>query len=494
MLWMLVANLVSLSPAVGWSAGASRVTITPNEPVWMAGYASRTQPGQQKASELYARGLALRDAGGNTGLLIALDLVGIDGETAGRWAAEIGKEHRLPRKSIVLACSHTHCGPVVGATLRDMYPVTEADKQAGTRYQGFLQERIFLAARQAMANLAPATLTWYRGTCDFAVNRRNNPEPEVEKLRAAGTLKGPVDHSVPVLAIRDHQGKSRAILFGYACHATTMGFQQWYGDWPGEACAALEKDMREQRGDEAGVAVFVAGCGADQNPLPRRRMELAIAYGNRLADSVKAAMDGKGPAVQGKLGMALDMADLPLETPPGRDTLLDQRMSMDKAVSARARRLLALLDSGSPLPTRYAAPVQAWSVGDARGLVFLPGEVVVDYALRLPGELPGRQWWIGSYANDVMAYIPSRRVRREGGYEGEKAMVYYGLPAPWREEVEEVLVGAVKRVAAQSLANIGTENPPSPGAGPQETPHFSKKKHFFRFRERNALPLARKGG
>jgi hypothetical protein len=79
----------------------------------------------------------------------------------------------------------------------------------------------------------------------------------------------------------------------------------------------------------------------------------------------------------------------------------------------------------------------------------------VDYALRLPKELPDRTWWAGSYANDVMACIPSRRVRKEGGYEGEKAMVYYGLPAPWREEVEEVLVGGVKRVAATALASDG---------------------------------------
>lgn len=494
MLWMLVEILVSVSPADGWSAGASRVTITPNEPVWMAGYASRTQPGQGKASELYARGMALRDSKGNTGLVIALDLVGIDGETAARWAAEIGKEHHLPRKSIVLACSHTHCGPVVGATLRDMYPVTESDRQASDRYQQYLQQRILLAARQAMANLAPANLTWYQGTCDFAVNRRNNAEPEVDKLRTAGALKGPVDHSVPVLAIRDMRGKPKAILFGYACHATTMGFQQWYGDWPGEACAALEKDLREQRGDDTGVAVFVAGCGADQNPLPRRRLELAISYGNRLAESVRAAIAGKGPAVQGDLGIAMDLVDLPLEAPPGRDTLLDQQMSKDRAVSARARRLLGLLDSGQPLPTRYAAPVQAWAVGDSRGVVFLPGEVVVDYALRLPGELAGRQWWIGSYANDVMAYIPSKRVRREGGYEGEKAMVYYGLPAPWREEVEEVLVGAVKQLTAKSLAKEAHESPPYPVAGPLETPLFSKKKHFFRFRERITPAFARKGG
>ena len=35
------------------------------------------------------------------------------------------------------------------------------------------------------------------------------------------------------------------------------------------------------------------------------------------------------------------------------------------------------------------------------------------------------------YANDVMAYIPSLRVLKEGGYEGGGAMIYYGLPTVW---------------------------------------------------------------
>jgi hypothetical protein len=46
-----------------------------------------------------------------------------------------------------------------------------------------------------------------------------------------------------------------------------------------------------------------------------------------------------------------------------------------------------------------------------------------------------------------MAYIPSRRVLGEGGYEGGGAMVYYGLPSPWSDEVEKVIVDEVKRQA-----------------------------------------------
>ena len=75
--------------------------------------------------------------------------------------------------------------------------------------------------------------------------------------------------------------------------------------------------------------------------------------------------------------------------------------------------------------------------------------MVVDYALRLKRELGPRTWAMG-YANDVMAYIPSKRVLLEGGYEGGGAMVYYGLPTVWSAEVEEkIMAGLLRQVHAK---------------------------------------------
>ena len=41
--------------------------------------------------------------------------------------------------------------------------------------------------------------------------------------------------------------------------------------------------------------------------------------------------------------------------------------------------------------------------------------------------------WVSGYSNDVMGYIPSLRVLKEGGYEGSGAMIYYVRPGPWSE-------------------------------------------------------------
>jgi hypothetical protein len=99
--------------------------------------------------------------------------------------------------------------------------------------------------------------------------------------------------------------------------------------------------------------------------------------------------------------------------------------------------------------------VQAWGLGPDLTLVTLGGEAVVDYALRLKKELgPGRTW-VMAYANDVMAYIPSLRVLKEGGYEGGGAMLYYGLPTVWGPRVEELIVAAAREQAANCRAAKG---------------------------------------
>src|SRR5260370_36685770 len=70
-------------------------------------------------------------------------------------------------------------------------------------------------------------------------------------------------------------------------------------------------------------------------------------------------------------------------------------------------------------------------------MVFLAGEVVVDYALRLYRELDASRLWVFAYTNDLPCYIPSERILREGGYEGGGAMVYYARPARLKPGIED---------------------------------------------------------
>jgi neutral ceramidase len=426
-----------------WKAGAAQQKITPEQPMWMAGYGSRNHPSTGFLNDLWVKVLVLEDPRGARVAMVGLDLVGIGPDITEPVLAELKKQHDLSASNVALFCSHTHSGPVVGRNLRSLHfeQVDEAQRQRIDDYAQRLRQSIVTTVDKAVGALQPSQLSYGQGTARFATNRRNNKEADVPRLRAENKLQGPFDHDVPVLKVADSQGKVTAVLFGYACHATVLGDYDWSSDYPGFAQSAL------QERHPGCTAVFFAGCGADQNPLPRRKVKLAKQYGNDLADSVDAVLATPLTPVTGNLQTAATKVDLSLSSVPSREQVEQDAKSSDKFVAARAKHYLRLLDEGKSIPAGYSYPIQLWRLGDKLTLVTLGGEVVVDYAVRLKQELGPGPTWVAGYANDVMAYIPSRRVLLEGGYEGGGAMVYYGLPSPWTPTVEEDIVRAVHGLA-----------------------------------------------
>jgi neutral ceramidase len=425
--------------SAGWQAGAAKVKITPTTRMWMSGYAARTRPAEGTLIDLWAKALVLNDPTGRRVVLVTMDLVGIPRELSLAVRTAIAEKHGLDASQVMLAVSHTHCGPVVGGNLGSMYFLDEAQNLLVDKYAEELKTKLSAVAAAAFERLAPATLTWGSGQAMFAVNRRENKEAEVPQLRDEGRLAGPVDYDVPVLAVRDDRQRLVAAVFGYACHATVLDFYQWSGDYPGFAQAALEAAHPGM------TALFWAGCGADQNPIPRRDPPLCQQYGERLAEAVERVLAGVMRPIAGELRSSYREIDLPFATLPTREDLDRQVSSGNKYEAERARRLIAQIAAGQPLSATYPYPVQVWRLGTEVVLVALGGEVVVDYAVRLKAELGGERVWAAGYANDVMAYIPSRRVLAEGGYEGGGAMVYYGQPSVWAPEVEELIVREVRR-------------------------------------------------
>ena len=92
--------------------------------------------------------------------------------------------------------------------------------------------------------------------------------------------------------------------------------------------------------------------------------------------------------------------------------------------------------------------MQAVALGDGLTIVALSGEVVVDYAIRLRNELGGerRSLWVAAYANDVIGYIPSVRILKEGGYEGGESFHGSTWPTPLAPDIEEIVIKAATEV------------------------------------------------
>lgn len=441
-----VACLIPLSSAraeTSYQVGIGRELITPAEPMWMSGYGARTKPADGKLTELWAKALAVEDQTGQRLVLVTLDLVGIDAGISQRIREQVAAKHGLPREALVLSTTHTHSGPVVGTNLRAMYALDASMWAQVDRYTAELEAKVVAAIGAALESLEPAELHWTVGRAQFAVNRRNNPENEVPQLRQSDRLRGPVDHDLPILVVKNLDGTLRTIVCGYACHATVLSGYQWCGDWPGYAQIELEKRY------PGTMAMVWAGCGADQNPLPRRDLELAKAYGAAIDSAVATALERPLLAIGGPLAARYNEIPIAFADLPTAEQIRADAASSNHYTAGRARLLLEQIERQGKLSPDYPYPVQTWQLGDGPTWVFLGGEVVVDYALRLKFELGAGKTWISGYCNDVMAYIPSVRVLGEGGYEGGGAMLYYGLPSPWSQEIEAQIVAEVRRQAAE---------------------------------------------
>ncbi|MGE5194354.1 MAG: neutral/alkaline non-lysosomal ceramidase N-terminal domain-containing protein, partial [Deltaproteobacteria bacterium] len=434
----LVANLPNAcsadDPTGDWKAGLASVAITPDELTWMAGYASRDKPAEGKVHDLFAKALAVEDAQGTRLVIVTTDLIGIPRALRDLVEKQVREKYRLPPAGLLLNASHTHCGPVVKIGKSALYALDAEQAARVERYVRVLQEKLVGVIGKSLENLAPVQLGYSHARAGFAMNRRlptdsgpqNSPYPD-----------GPVDHDVPVLRIDGPDGKLRVVLFGYACHNTTLSFFQYCGDYAGYAQEYFEESH------PGTTALFLMGCGGDQNPYPRGTLELARQHGRTLAIAVDAALLPKARPVRGPLRVALQEVPLDFVPSPTREELMRQMKSSNKYERRHAEVLLEELQENGKLRTNYPYLIQAAQFGGDLTLVALAGETVVDYSLRLKRELAGSAVWVAGYSNDVFAYVPTLRVLKEGGYEGVGAMLYTNLPGPFDPSVEERIVEKV---------------------------------------------------
>ena len=426
-----------------WKAGIAKAVITPEKSVWLAGYGSKRAP-DGKLHDLWMKALALEDAAGHRAVLITSDFQGVPKIMSDRVFEQLQKQFKLERAQVMLTFSHNHCGPRLGDDLIDYYPVEAEQEALVNEYTDQMVTRCVAMVGEALAKLAPATLQMGQGKTTFAVNRRNNREADVPNLIANGTpLVGPVDHSVPVMTVTRPDGKLDAVLFGYACHPTTLSFLTWCGDYPGFAQVELEKN-------HPGVtAMFVNTCGGDQNPLPRRKVELCEKYGHMLAVAVEEALKQSLKPISSGLRTAFELIDLPYLQVVSREELTALAKETNGIKARWATRLLKKLDAGHKFESAYPYPIHAWRLGNEMLVVGMGAETVVDYALRFKREF-GEGTWVCGYADDMISYIPSRRVWEEGGYEGGSNLYEYGRPAfRWAGDIEDRIAASVHKLVKQ---------------------------------------------
>jgi neutral ceramidase len=427
-----------------WSFGAAQAKITPQKLLWMGGFAARTRPAEGTLDDLWVKALILRAPDGGLVVIVTADLVGIAKWLYDELCAELERKHGLKRSQLRFATSHTHSGPVLKEALQDIYPFDDRQRALSAEYSTWLKQTILSTIDKALTVRTPATLWAGEGKATFAVNRRANKEGDLPDMaRKGGPPKGPSDFAVPVLAIRAPDGKWLTVVFGYAAHTSALTDNYlWSADYAGVTQRALEERH------PGAVAMFFQGCGSDQSALPRGTVQLCRERGEDLAKAVEAVLDKPMRSLAPRFRSAFEFITLDFGEQPSSAELETAAKGSD--YRARwARRLLAESAKGRPFQTSYREyPVHVWRLGDDQLWIALGGEVCVDYAVRFKKEF-GPTIWVTGYANDVMAYIPSRRLWEEGGYQAG-AFDVYGLPANrWCPDIEDRIAGAVARLVKQ---------------------------------------------
>lgn len=445
------------SPAFGGEPlkfGLAQRIITPDEPMRLSGYANRAKPATGTDEQLRVRALAMEISNGEQLAIVSVDLLGLAAEHHREIAKRVLQQHRIPRERLAIGCTHTHTGPRIATASVSLLiePFTPQELERAIAYSQRIIDEIVTVIGQAIADLQPGKLFLGEGQTSFAVNRRMLKEG---KWTGFGVNPaGVVDHSLPILKVTDLNGKIRGIIFNYACHPTTLGPEdnRYSPDWPGYAALALEEAY------PGATVVSLTGCAGDANPEPRTtggddNSRLAIGHGRTLAAAAKKILDGPMQEISAVPVCHYDTADLKFDLPTKEE--LEQRLKhSDPVTRLHAQNMLKIITEKGKLPATYPLPLQTWQFGDQLSMIFMGGEVVVEYALRLKKEWKPGYVWVTAYTNDVPGYIASEKIRSEGGYETDYSMIFYNQPGRWATGTENFIIERIGEIGGHTLQKV----------------------------------------
>ena len=431
--------LVSAAVAGDLRVGVAQRDITPDYPVRLSGYGFRRAESEGITQHIFAKALAFAGQREGPTILITTDNLGVPDEITRIVAERLAPKIGLKREQLTITASHTHTAPMLRGVAPTLFgvPIPDEHQVNIDRYTHEFTDALVEVALAAVQDISPARVEWGIGSVGFAKNRR--------------TPGGPVDHDLPLLVVRGEDGKVRAVWFSYACHCTALGINSVTGDWAGYAMEEVQRDF------PGVVALMSAGCGADANPAGRETVEAAAQQGRELADEVKRVLATPLTPITALPVTKIARIDVPFAAPRTREEW-EERAKRTDAIGHHARVNLAKLDRGETLAVKIDCPIQTWRFADQLAFVFLPGEVVVDYSLRLKREFDRTRIAIVAYANDAPCYIPSERVLKEGGYEGGDAMIYYDRPQKFAPGLEQKIIDVVHAQLPDGFApKRGTE-------------------------------------
>jgi len=428
-----------------WSVGYAEADITPAMgQVQMRGF-GRERYAKGTLAPLLTQVVALHDQDNHTGVLITADIAGFERVMTEAIRRAITHQHGIPAKNVVLAASHTHWGPAA------QFHATFAAGGPNVWYMGFLEETILAVVDAALENLSPAGIEY--GSIDFRGIGCNRRLPVDGKIIWGPYPEGSFDGHTPILRIKRDPSPRQLVVVGHACHPTSSGkIEKWSPDYPGAMRDYLTRELSDTK------AVFVQGCGGDakvvcKDPETGKLVfaadpEQSRQAGEQLAQAALAHLEkGRMIPLSGPFASSLATGQLTYGEPWSREEIEREAYTGSKKhyYTWVARQFLALPDHSRSF--RY--DVQVWKLGKELTIFAMEGEVCSPWGPMLRDMAPTEQAMVIGYANNVDAYIPDKRIVREGGYEGGEAQKFF-LPGPFTDninsEIKQIVTKATKAV------------------------------------------------
>jgi hypothetical protein len=392
--------------------GTSKVIITPPVGIHLAGFSARDHGSESIAHDLEARVFWLEDPENQSKVcIVSADLIGFDYALAKAIQQDVFEQFGLSSEHLLLAASHTHSGPQTAANLE------KAGGPTDPRYLDDLRSKLITAIQTAQSEPSPVTISLTKGWLSgYSINRR-------VQINGATTMApnahGVRDDEISVIVFTQESTQQPiAALFQFTCHPTVLNGYAISPEYPGAARRRIEQALPQV------TAGFLQGCCGDVRPncvlIGGQRfrggsLQEVDLFGQSLGDEVVRAIQKPVPKWSGHLVSSALSVELPF----------------------------------AEAPTTMPFQINRYTLAKELSLISFSGEVCCDYGLFVKSLLlPDHALIPISYANGLVGYIPPARYYPEGGYEPHQSIAAYGLPSPFKPEIEGIIKQGIDRLVA----------------------------------------------
>lgn len=411
--------------------GVAKRDITPEHPVPLAGFKSRTGNYEDVARRLYLKVWLFGNNAGFGGgrehfvALVQADIVWWGPERAAALKSKVADKWGISAERIMLHASHTHSGPQTSQAFSPLIGTMDA------AYVAFLEEELLAAFGRAIDNMVPVRAEKGTGSCAIGIYRRKLVDGKIEM---APNPEGPVDQEVQIIRFTDTDDRVKGVWVHYTCHPTTTDASRVSSEFPGVAMEMVEAAL----GGDA-VASYLQGCCADIRPAlihdgsffkggDEEVAELGSTLGAEvlrimglpMAQLAACPVQASSAVVPLAYRRIPDLANLHAEDVPDEEAVYWREAAAGKLQRGETEANLEL---------------SRIDIADNLTLLGMNGEISIAYGMYVKQLSEGGALPL-AYSNGMIGYVPTAVQLQEGGYEADGSIYYFGLLSQLADDTE----------------------------------------------------------